>query len=112
MADVLVEAPSIRMSAVNWVEAAIVIDQRKDPIAIARLEEVLETLRVEVVAVAPSTAVEARLAYQRFGRGNHRAHLNFGDTFAYALARESGEPLLFKGDDFGRTDVEPALKPE
>jgi len=111
MADLLMDAPSVRMSAMNWVEAAVVIDQRKDSVATARLEETLRVLCVEVVPVAATTAVIARLAYQRFGRGNHKAKLNLGDTFAYALAKEAEEPLLFKGNDFTQTDIEPALKP-
>jgi ribonuclease VapC len=110
MASALLDAPKVRMSAVNWVESAVVVDQRRNPVATARLEEVLRVLRVEVVPVTASTASIARLAYQQFGRGNHKAKLNFADTFAYALAKESREPLLFKGNDFSQTDIEPALK--
>lgn len=65
---------------------------------------------LEVVPVTRGQAELARAAYRTFGKGNHPAGLNFGDCFAYALARESGDPLLFKGDDFNRTDIEPALK--
>jgi ribonuclease VapC len=111
MAEVLMDASNVRMSAVNWVEAAVVVDQRRNPVATARLEDALRVLCVEVVAVSPTTAIAARLAYQRFGRGNHSAKLNLGDTFAYALAKEAEEPLLFKGNDFSQTDIEPALKP-
>jgi ribonuclease VapC len=62
-------------------------------------------LRVEVAAVTPNQADIARKAFRRYGRGRHAANLNFGDCFAYALAKEKSAPLLFKGDDFGRTDV-------
>ena len=63
----------------------------------------------EIVAVTPRQAERAVEAFRRFGKGRHAAGLNIGDCFAYALAVESGLPLLFKGDDFGRTDVRAAL---
>ena len=66
-------------------------------------------MNIEMADVTPEQAKLAREAYQKFGRGNHRAKLNLGDCFAYALAKARGEPLLFKGDDFGLTDVEAAL---
>lgn len=110
MAAALLDATKVRMSAVNWVEAAVIVDHRKNPVASAKLEEVLRVLNVEVVPVTAATAHLARVAYQQFGRGNHKAKLNLADTFAYALAKESREPLLFKGNDFSQTDIEPALK--
>ena len=64
-----------------------------------------EKAAVEIVAVTAAQAELALTAYRRFGRGNHPAKLNYGDCFAYALAQETGEPLLFKGDDFGQTDI-------
>ena len=64
----------------------------------------------EVVGVTPEQAEIAVEAFRRFGRGRHPARLNIGDCFAYALAKRRGEPLLFKGDDFAQTDIEPALK--
>jgi ribonuclease VapC len=70
----------------------------------------LQELRIELVPVTPEAASRCRDAYADYGRGNHPAKLNFGDCFAYALAKLSGEPLLFKGNDFAQTDIEPALK--
>lgn len=61
--------------------------------------------KIEVIPVDENQAAEARRAWRRFGKGRHEAALNFGDLFAYALAQTSGEPLLFKGNDFTRTDV-------
>lgn len=93
------------MSAANYLEAAIVIDDRLGEAGGRELKLFLSEAAIRVVPVTAEQAELARGAYRRFGRGNHPARLNFGDCFAYALARESGEPLLFTGDDFGRTDV-------
>jgi ribonuclease VapC len=65
----------------------------------------LAKLRVEVVAFTARQAEIARKAFRRYGRGRHDANLNFGDCFAYALAKDQSVPLLFKGDDFSQTDV-------
>jgi ribonuclease VapC len=62
-----------------------------------------------VATITPEQARMAREAYQRYGKGNHPAHLNLGDCFAYALAKARREPLLFKGEDFTKTDIDPAL---
>ena len=90
-----------RISAANYLETAIVIDGSRDPIASRRFDDLL---RVAEIAVEPVTAEQARVAreaYRDFGRGSgHAARLNFGDCFAYALAKTAGEPLLFKGADF------------
>ena len=93
------------MSAANWLEAAIIIDDRLGEDGAGGLKLFLVEAAVEIVPVTASQAELARAAYRRFGRGNHPAKLNFGDCFAYALAKERGEPLLFKGDDFVRTDI-------
>jgi len=106
----LVEGPVARIAATNWFEAAIVIDGRGDEAARARFEGFFRRFGIEIEAVTPELAAEARRAYRDWGRGNHPARLNFGDCFAYALAKQRGEPLLFKGVDFARTDIEPALK--
>ncbi len=108
--DRLAEAPVARIAATNWFEAAIVIDGRGDTAAQARFGSFVPRFGIDIEAITPELAAEAREAYRRFGRGNHPARLNFGDCFAYALARARGEPLLFKGEDFARTDIEPALK--
>jgi len=107
-ADALAQAPFRHISAANYVEAAIVVDSRADPIFSRRLEDLIREARIIVDPVTPEQARSAREAYSTFGRGRHRAGLNFGDCFAYALAKDKGEPLLFKGDDFRRTDVEVA----
>ena len=98
----------LKMSVANYLEAAIVIDRNADDVLSERLDRVLTHFDVELVSVSRHHAIVAREAYQRFGKGNHRAKLNYGDCFAYALARSIGEPLLFKGDDFARTDIESA----
>jgi ribonuclease VapC len=93
------------ISAVSFVEASIVIDRRRGEVMAADIELVIGVLELEI---EPVTAYQARLAseaYRTYGKGNHPAGLNFGDCFAYALAKAAGLPLLFKGDDFARTDV-------
>ncbi len=98
------------MSAGNYLEAGIVADKSRDAVLSAELDILLQKLGIEIVSITPSQAQIARQAYRDFGRGSgHRAKLNYGDCFAYALATERGEPLLFKGDDFAHTGVERAL---
>ena len=108
LAEALVEAPIRRLSAVNYVETAIVIDSRRDPVLSRGLDDFLREAQVKIEGVTPEQARLAREAYRDFGKGRHRAGLNFGDCFAYALAKDKREPLLFKGDEFRRTDVEVA----
>ena len=107
-----IEAASIRrISAANFLETAIVIDASRDPIASRRFDDLLREARIVIEPVTEAQARIAREAYRDYGRGSgHPARLNFGDCFAYALARETGEPLLFKGDDFAHTDVTPAIE--
>jgi len=98
------------MSAATYVETGAVVDAARDPVASRRLDELLQMASIEIADVTVTQAQIARAAYRDFGRGSgHRAGLNFGDCFAYALAKETGRPLLFKGDDFTHTDVESAL---
>lgn len=106
----LIDAPVLRISAANWVEAAIVVDSRKHPGAAIRFDDLFDVLRLKVEPVTIEDAHRARAAYGDYGRGHHTARLNYGDCFAYALAKRHGEPLLFKGSDFSQTDIEPALK--
>ncbi|SRR6266446_6148948 len=104
------EAPRRWISAANFLEAAIVIDGSRDPIASRRLDDLLREAQIGIATVTERQARLAREAYRDYGCGSgHPARLNFGDCFAYALARETGEPLLFKGDDFTHTDVTPAI---
>jgi ribonuclease VapC len=110
MALAIEKAESRRISAANFLETAVVIDASRDPVASRRFDELVEVAELRVEAVTLNQARIARDAYRDFGKGSgHRAGLNFGDCFAYALAKTTGEALLFKGDDFGHTDVTPAL---
>ena len=93
-----------RISSVNWLECAIELDNAA-PAAALELDAFLEETGIVVAPATPSQARAARLAYRRFGKGRHPARLNLGDCFAYALARETGEPLLCKGNDFAATDL-------
>jgi ribonuclease VapC len=98
-----------KMSVANWFEASIVIDQRGTARSRARFDGIIEHLGIALTAVSSLHAQAARTAYRRFGKGNHPAALNYGDCFAYALAKQTGEPLLFKGNDFAQTDIVSAL---
>ena len=99
-------AHEVRLSAVTAFEFGIVMDRRGDARSSRGVQILLDQIDARVVPVTAESAAMARAAYARFGKGVHPARLNFGDCFAYALAREFGEPLLFKGDDFAQTDVE------
>jgi ribonuclease VapC len=97
---------SRRVSAANYVEAAVVIDASGDPIASRRVDDFFKTAQITIEAVTEAQAQIARAAYRDFGKGSrHPAKLNFGDCFAYALAKSRREPLLFKGNDFIHTDI-------
>lgn len=104
------DARTVRMSAANLLEVSIVADNAGDPMLGRRLDEFLVEASVEVVEVTEEQARVGRAAHRDFGRGSgHPARLNFGDCFAYALAKVTREPLLFRGDDFSHTDVRSAL---
>ncbi|HEV2359773.1 MAG TPA: type II toxin-antitoxin system VapC family toxin [bacterium] len=109
-AEAIQRAASRRLSAVSFVETAAVIDAGRDPVASRGFDDLL---RAAQIAVDPVTEVQARIArdaYRDFGRGSgHPAKLNFGDCFSYALAKATGDPLLFKGKDFVHTDVTRAM---
>jgi ribonuclease VapC len=98
------------ISAANYFEAAIVLDGSRNPIVSRRLDEVVRYGGIKIEPVTETQARIAREAYRDFGkRSGHPAQLNFGDCFAYALARDRGESLLFKGNDFSQTDIRPAI---
>jgi ribonuclease VapC len=105
-AEAITSAESRTMSAATLVETYMVVDGRGDMAGSRRLDNLLSGMDIQV---APFTAEQARIAreaFRDFGRGSgHRARLNLGDCFSYALAKDTGEPLLYKGDDFGHTDV-------
>lgn len=104
--EALYSASDVRVSAASYFESAILIDRDRDPIASRRLDEFLEESQVVIEPVTHEQARIAREAYADFGRGSgHPAKLNFGDCFAYALAKFRNEPLLFKGGNFKFTDV-------
>jgi ribonuclease VapC len=98
-------ADSRRISAATFVETSIVIESRFGAQGLQALDRFMERADIEVVPVDVEQARAAREAFIRFGKGHHAAGLNFGDCFSYALARVLAEPLLFKGDDFARTDA-------
>ncbi|MGV3515563.1 type II toxin-antitoxin system VapC family toxin [Luteitalea sp.] len=102
---VLEEDETRLVSAATLLEAGIVVEARKGEAGGRELDLLIHRAQIDVVAVDAEQVAEARRGYRRYGRGRHAAGLNFGDVFAYALARTSGEPLLFKGDDFSKTDV-------
>ena len=93
------------VSAATLLETALVIEARKGEPGGRELDNLIQKADVVVVPVDAEHVSEARRAYRRFGKGRHAAGLNFGDVFAYALARSAGEPLLFKGEDFAKTDI-------
>ena len=99
-------SPVNRISAGTYLEVSIIIDRARDPLVSRRLDEFLAEGAFVIEPVTASQARIAREAYRDFGKGSgHLAGLNFGDCFAYALARELNEPLLFKGDAFRHTDI-------
>jgi ribonuclease VapC len=103
---IAVEEDTTRLvSAATLLETALVIEARKGEMGGRELDLLIHKAEVVIVPVDGGHVAEARRAYRRFGKGRHVAGLNFGDVFAYALARSAGEPLLYKGDDFAKTDI-------
>jgi ribonuclease VapC len=98
-----------RMSAANYLEAAIVIDNRGDALAQRELDRFFQRSGIILEPVTIEQARIAREAYRDFGKGRHRAGLNFGDCLSYALARLLDQPFLYKGRDFSQTDIQSAL---
>ena len=109
LARAIAADPTRLASAVSVLEAAIVMEARKGPSGGRELDLLLQKAGVDVVPLAREHVDLAREAYARYGKARHPAGLNLGDCCAYALARYSGEPLLFKGRDFSQTDVKSAL---
>ena len=101
-------ASTRRISAATLVETGIVMQARYGDAGAREVDVFVGKLGVDVLAVTSAHAALARDAYRRFGKGQHRAALNYGDSFAYALAMALEEPLLFVGDDFSHTDVQVA----
>ncbi len=104
--EAIENAGSCSMSVGNLLETSLVIESRFGAEGLRDLDQLVGKARIELVPVDLEQLGIARRAFSRFGKGRHPAALNFGDCFAYALARALGEPLLYKGDDFTRTDIE------
>jgi len=96
------------MSAASYVETSLVMARDLGDEGFRRVDKLLRDLSIEIVSVTQQDAQLARAAFLRYGKGRHKAGLNFGDCFSYALAKRLGEPLLFKGDDFSETDIQQA----
>jgi ribonuclease VapC len=109
---ILAAETAIAMSVMTFYEASIVLaGKKRTPDAAGTIDEFVRDLAIDVAAATTEDAVAAREAYFRYGRGYHPAGLNFADCFAYALAKTRNEALLFKGDDFSKTDITPAWRP-
>lgn len=98
-------APVRLISAVSVLEAGMIAESRKGEAGAKDLDSLLQSAELRIVPFDEEQAAIARSAFRRFGKGRHSAGLNFGDCAAYALSLSSGEPLLFKGDDFAKTDI-------
>ena len=109
--EALIAASSCRMSVANVLEAALVVEGRGGRQAGDALDEFLAVAEIAATPISTDQLEVARNAWRRYGKGNHPAALNFGDCFAYALARAENEPLLFKGNDFAQTDIAAAAQP-
>ena len=99
-----------QLSTGSYLETCIVISGGRDNLSNVEIDEVIEMLGVEIIPFSATQARLARDAYALYGKGSgHPAQLNFGDCFAYALAKDANKPLLFKGNDFSKTDITSAL---
>jgi ribonuclease VapC len=104
--DVLDNAGSISMSPINYVEVAIRVDRDPNPFRTLAFDEIMMTFTIDILPINAEQARIARQAHKSFGRGaGHPARLNLGDCFAFALAKVTREPLLFKGGDFAHPDI-------
>jgi ribonuclease VapC len=110
--EIFVREKRLAISAVTLLETSVVAAGRKrDKLAALEIDSFLSYLRAEIVAADADSALAARDAYFRYGKGFHPAGLNLADCFSYSLAKARNEPLLFKGDDFLKTDIVPAWRP-
>jgi ribonuclease VapC len=105
------EPEIVRLSAASYLETSIVLDKNRDVVLSAKLDQLIEDMNIVIEPVTVAQAKIARQAYRDYGKGSgHPAGLNFGDCLSYALARDKREPMLWKGDDFGHTDLRPAVE--
>jgi len=106
---IMADAEGVMVSAGTYLETSILVDSSHDPLLIQGFTELLTELAVEVIPVTRQSAELARVAYQKYGKQSESGtKLNYGDCFSYALAAETHTPLLYKGNDFGHTDIQPA----
>jgi ribonuclease VapC len=112
IAEAMESADTLRISVASYLEAAIFVDRNGDEVRRALLDTFLEEFSIQLEPVTVEQARVARQAFLWFGKGRHPAGLNFGDCFTYALAKVTREPLLFKGQDFARTDLTSAISGE
>lgn len=107
--ELVAGAASVKLSAASYVEIILRTDRNPASELGTRADQLIEILAIDIVDFTAEQAFAAREANRRFGKGRHPAGLNFGDCLTYALAKVSGEPLLYKGEDFARTDIPSAL---
>jgi len=107
--ELITQAETRLISAANALETGIVLDARRGEAAGREFDLFLHQAKFDVVSVDSEQMEIARLAWRKYGKGRHPAGLNFGDCFAYALAKAIGQPILFQGDDFKQTDLLPVL---
>lgn len=109
--DLILRSPTAVISVVSIVETVIALTRKQLNIGASDIDGVLGTLEIGVRPVDINQGLLARQAFLQYGRGRHPARLNFGDCFPYALAKIRGDTLLFKGEDFSKTDLIPAWQP-
>jgi ribonuclease VapC len=109
--SIVAKAKIVRLSAASYVEASIVLTMRGRPQRQSSLNDYIQRYEIQIEPVTVEQAKLASEAFSAYGKGLHNARLNYGDCFTYALAKAMREPLLFKGNDFTKTDLEPAVKP-
>src|SRR5262249_38688051 len=108
-ARALRDAESCKLSAGTFVELSMVVESGSGDSGIRKCDDLLRASEITIEPVTELQARAARMAFSNYGKGRHPAGLNFGDCFSYALAKVSGEPLLFKGEDFSKTDIKSAI---
>lgn len=101
----ILKSAGCQMSSAGLLEASMTLQSRKGAAGVRDLELLIMRFKLEIAPFTESQARIALVAFERYGKGRHPAQLNFGDCMAYALAKETGEELLFKGTDFGKTDI-------
>jgi ribonuclease VapC len=109
-ARAIASAPERRIPSVTWFEASMLVDAGGDDIAVHRFDDFVRDFSIRIIPFTAEHARHARVGRRLYGRKMHPAQLNFGDCMVYGVAKAEREPLLFKGNDFSQTDIEPALK--